>query len=154
MERKKNILDKIGSLIPGYRGYAERDSRRNCDKLLRNKISSFLNDCESILNKRINEEIKNKQLSNLQDIEDCRKKINTLADKIKYAPYGESSFFANDLIKEDELEHIYRYDHDMFILIDENKKLLVEADLTNVSNFIRDIQSIIDERNNFIKEHK
>ena len=58
------------------------------------------------------------------------------------------------MIKEEELEHNYRYDHDMLILIDENKKLLVEADLTNVSKFIRDIQSIIDERNNFIKEHK
>ena len=34
MERSKNIFDKLGSLIPGYRGYAERDSRRNCDKLL------------------------------------------------------------------------------------------------------------------------
>ena len=31
MQRTKNIFDKIGSLIPGYRGYAERDGRRNCD---------------------------------------------------------------------------------------------------------------------------
>jgi hypothetical protein len=27
MDRKKNIFDKIGSLIPGYRGYAEREGR-------------------------------------------------------------------------------------------------------------------------------
>ena len=29
MERSKNIFDKIGSLIPGYRGYAEREGRRH-----------------------------------------------------------------------------------------------------------------------------
>ena len=41
MERDLTIIDKIGSLIPGYRGYVEREGRRNCDKQLRSNLSSW-----------------------------------------------------------------------------------------------------------------
>ena len=83
MERSKNIFDKIGSLIPGYRGYAERDGRRNCDKLLRNKISEEIIKCETSLNTRLQTEVKSNNLDSLQDLEECRQKLNTLSDKIK-----------------------------------------------------------------------
>ena len=29
MDRIKNVFDKIGSLIPGYKGYAELEGRRD-----------------------------------------------------------------------------------------------------------------------------
>ena len=114
MERSKNIFDKIGSLIPGYRGYAERDSRRNCDKLLRNKISKEIIKCETSLNTRLKTEVKSNNLDSLKDLEECRQKLNTHSDKIKYAPYGESSFFGESQIKEDELQKIYQ---SQFILV-------------------------------------
>jgi len=31
----KNIFEKIGSFIPGYKGYSEKEGRRDTDKLLR-----------------------------------------------------------------------------------------------------------------------
>ncbi len=34
MERKDNILDKIGRLITGYKGYTIREEQRNADKKL------------------------------------------------------------------------------------------------------------------------
>ena len=46
MDRKKNIIDKIASLIPGYKGYAERDGRRNCDRVLRDSITNCLLEVE------------------------------------------------------------------------------------------------------------
>ncbi len=93
MEWSKNIYDKIGSLILGYCGYAEHDGRRNCDKLLRNKIAGDIAECETVLNNRLKMEIKNIDL--LQELEESRQQFNTLSDKIKYATYGESSFFEN-----------------------------------------------------------
>ena len=44
--RKVNILDRIGSLIPGYSGYAIRDTQRLSDKLLREKIANRLEEVE------------------------------------------------------------------------------------------------------------
>ena len=154
MERTKNIFDKIGSLIPGYRGYAERDSRRNCDKLLRNSIAQEITKCESCINNRIKIEVKNKRLDLLQDLEDCRQKLNTLSDKIRYAPYGESSFFGDDLIKEDELKKIYQLDHDILLSVDKFESEILNLDITNIQLSIESLRSMLDNRNNFIKEHK
>ena len=153
-ERSKNIFDKVGALIPGYRGYAERDSRRNCDKLLRNNISIELDKCSTLVNKRIKNEIKNKNLEIIQDLEECRQQINTLSDRIKYSPYGESSFFADTLIKENELEHIYKFDYEMLNMIKTFKNESNLDDIMIINSFIDSLVSLIDNRNNFIKEHK
>ena len=65
MKRNKNIFDKIGSLIPGYRGYSEKDSRRNCDKLLRNRISDQLLDVEDIVRDRLKLVISQKKITRI-----------------------------------------------------------------------------------------
>lgn len=154
MKRSKNIFDKIGSLIPGYRGYAERDGRRNCDKLLRNKISEEIIKCETSLNTRLKTEVKCNNLDSLQDLEECRQKLNTLSDKIKYAPYGESSFFGESQIKEGELQEIYQLDHD--ILLSTNKFLddIPDSEIADILLFIDSLTLMLEDRNNFIKEHK
>ena len=154
MERSKNIFDKIGSLIPGYRGYAERDGRRNCDKLLRNQISEKLSQCGSIINNRIKSEIKNNNLDSLRDLEDCQQKLNTLSDKIKYAPYGESSFFGDSQIKEDELQKIYELDFELYTLLQESEKYLTDTTIVDILTYISSIETMIKKRNDFIKEHK
>jgi len=154
LERSKNIFDKIGSLIPGYRGYAERDGRRNCDKLLRNQISEKLSQCVSIINNQIKTEVKNNNLSSLRDLEDCQQKLNTLSDKIKYAPYGESSFFGDSQIKENELQNIYELDFELYTLLQESEKYLTNTTIVDILTYISSIETMIKKRNDFIKEHK
>ena len=154
MERTKNIFDKIGSLIPGYRGYAERDGRRNCDKLLRNKISEEIIKCETTLNARLKTEVKINNLDSLQDLEECRQKLNTLSDKIKYAPYGESSFFGESQIKEDELQKIYQLDHDILLFTNTFQDDIPTSEIADILLFIDSLTSMLEGRNNFIKDHK
>jgi hypothetical protein len=154
MERSKNIFDKIGSLIPGYRGYAERDGRRNCDKLLRNKISEEIIKCETSLNTRLQTEVKSNNLDSLQDLEECRQKLNTLSDKIKYAPYGESSFFGESQIKEDELQKIYQLDYDILLFTNKFLDDIPNLEIADILVFIDSLTSMLEDRNNFIKEHK
>ena len=154
MERAKNIFDKIGSLIPGFRGYSERDGRRNCDKLLRNQISDRLIYCESIINNRIKIEVKNRKMDSLQELEECRQKFNTLSDKINYAPYGESSFFGDSQIKENELQNIYEIDFELYTLLQESEKYLTDTTIVDILMYIDSIKTMIEKRNDFIKEHK
>jgi|LauGreSBDMM110SN_4_FD.fasta_scaffold825675_1 hypothetical protein len=49
MERKINLFDKIGNLIPGYKGYVIRDEKRNTDKKFRDELVSKLNQSEEYL---------------------------------------------------------------------------------------------------------
>ena len=102
MDRIKNVFDKIGSLIPGYKGYAERDGRRNCDKILRDSISSMLTESEKNIYSLMKDALKIKDKSKMNELEEVRKETNTLLSKVKFAPYGATSFFSDNQIKEEE----------------------------------------------------
>ena len=154
MERTVNILDKIGSLIPGYRGYAERDGRRNCDKQLRSILSSKLIECENTLVNRINEAITNSDKPLMRKIEVCRKLINTTQSKINYAPYGESGFFSDQQIKEDELMKIYHFDLDMAEVVCEIENIILEHNIESIMKKLSELDNILRSRNQFIREHK
>jgi len=154
MDRKVNILDKIGALIPGYSGYAERDGRRNCDKQLRSILSSKLFECEKILVKRINKAINNSDKPLMRTIEDCRKLINTTQSKINYAPYGESGFFSDQQIKEDELMKIYHFDLEMAKEVEKIENVILVHDIDSIMKKLSLLDNLRRNRNQFIREHK
>jgi hypothetical protein len=154
MERTVNILDKIGSLIPGYRGYAERDGRRNCDKQLRSILSSKLIECENTLVNRINEAITNSDKPLMRKIEVSRKLINTTQSKINYAPYGESGLFSDQQIKEDELMKIYHFDLDMAEVVCEIENIILEHNIESIMKKLSELDNVLRSRNQFIREHK
>jgi hypothetical protein len=154
MDRKVSILDKIGSLIPGYRGYAERDGRRNCDKQLRSILSSKLFECENILVNRINEAITNSDKPLMRKVEVCRKLINTTQSKVNYAPYGESGFFSDQQIKEDELMKIYHFDLEMAEVVDEIENIILNQDIEIIMQKLSELNNVLRSRNQFIREHK
>jgi hypothetical protein len=154
MERPGNISDKIGSLIPGYKGYAERDGRRNCDKQLRSILSSKLFECENILVNRINEAITNSNKPLMRKIEVIRKSINTTQSKVNYAPYGESGFFSDQQIKEDELMKIYHFDLDMAEVVCEIENIILEHDTESIMRKLSELDNVLRSRNQFIREHK
>ena len=154
MDRKTNILDKLGSLIPGYRGYAERDGRRNCDKQLRSTLSLKLFECENILVNRINEAITNSDKPLMRKVEICRKSINTTQSKVNYAPYGESGFFSDQQIKEDELMKIYHFDLDMAEVVNEIENIILNHDIEIIMKKLSELDNVLSSRNQFIREHR
>lgn len=154
MEREATIFDKIGSLIPGYIGYAERDGRRNCDKKLRDIVSQELTSCENFMQSRISLELPNKQKDIILGLEETRKRINTLSSTIKFASYGVSSFFSASQIKESELEEIFKVDLN---ILEKSKYLnahIVHMSRPDIDNAIADLEYSFSKRNEFIKEHK
>ena len=154
MEREKIIFDKIGALIPGYRGYAEREGRRQCDKLLREEIASIIAQCEKIITDQIDAEVKNRDTTKAGMLENNKKYLNTLASKIKFAPYGASSFFSNSQIKEAELEQIYKKDLDILEKANSLKQNINNRGSEEALLEIKEIEELLTARNQFIKEFK
>ena len=150
MPRGKNIFDKLGNLIPGYNGYEQRAGRRNCDKILRLEISSKIDS----VNNNIREDVKlflkkNKITSSLEHFEDIQRKINTLSDRVKYAPYGESSFFASEEIKEEELDEIYLKDLKIMQIVNDFSS---NYSFDGCEKFILTLDKLITVRFNFIRD--
>ncbi|MDB0040630.1 hypothetical protein N9E81_00445 [Algibacter sp.] len=148
MNRETNIFDKIGTLIPGYKGYQERDGRRECDRQLREQIAYLLSEIE----KDINAQIEYSEINLLADIEKIRKKINTLKDLIKYSPYGASAFFSDSTIDNNELENVYQMDLD---ILDASRNLQESVKTKNKNNINTNIQFLeksINNRNQYLKD--
>ena len=154
MDRKKNIFDKIGSLIPGYRGYAEREGRRNCDKILREGIVAKLAEAEKILYEKMSEALKRKGKELMKDIEEVRKQVNTFSSKVKFAPYGATTFFTDGQIKEDELFNIYQIDLDLAGSIENLSNHVGTSPLSEIKELLKTSQEILSKRNSYINEFK
>ena len=80
--------------------------------------------------------------------------MNTIQSKIQFAPYGESSFFADLQIREPELKKIYQFDLDIGELVDDIFSQSNESDSDYLLNKLEELELILYHRNNFIKEHK
>ena len=159
MERKINLFDKIGNLIPGYKGYVIRDEKRNTDKKFRDELVSRLNQSEEFIIRYQKDLMKSDDVTNLTLWEQSRKALNTISTKIKHSTYGESSFFSEKQLKEDELDAIYNIDLELA----EKVSLIVKTILSDIAeplsaglvlNQISDIEQILLKRTNFINEYK
>jgi len=154
MDRKRNIFDKVGSLIPGYSGYVEREGRRNCDKVLRDSIVAQLEEIEKILYEKMNAALKAKDKGLMQEIEEVRKQINTFISKVKYAPHGATAFFSDNQIREDELAQIYQMDLDLAEGTGNLLNSITELDLPEIIKMVGLNQSLYNKRNAYINEFK
>jgi hypothetical protein len=158
-QRKVNILDKIGSLIPGYQGYATRDNMRISDKQIRTNASEKLIRIEEAIEEIKKDFIIKDKVQEATEFELVRKNINTLAAKIKHAQYGETAFFSLNQIKEDELEQIQNFDLQISeqislvqVLVETKKELSITSTVLNQS--LKEIDKTFQERNHFIQQFK
>lgn len=157
--RHKNIFDKLGSLIPGFNGYSERSDKRKFEKELRNQIVILLERSEKNIITFQKDLIERNELIRMKDWEAIRINMNTIASRIRYANYGESSFFSSNQIKEAELIQILSLDE----LISDKAKLLfdfIENDLYNESTItltatlLDEMNKILFDRSAYISNHK
>ncbi len=158
-QRKINILDKIGRLIPGYTGYAILDEKRNTDKKTREFIALSIQLSENLIIQHQKELLNKNEIQQMKEWETVRKLLNTLYSKIKNTSYGESSFFSENQLKEEELDMIYSFD----LEISEKTTLIsktIQEEIDEILSIvfvikqIRDIETLIVDRLNYINQYK
>jgi len=105
-----NILEKISSFIPGYKGYSDKEGRRDTDKLLRVEISRMLDSTKELVEKLITSCVESKKMNEVVVLDKIKRNIDTTANKIRYASYGASGFFDVIQIENIDLDALYRHD--------------------------------------------
>ncbi|OQB73602.1 MAG: hypothetical protein BWX92_03309 [Deltaproteobacteria bacterium ADurb.Bin135] len=106
----KNIFEKIGKFIPGYKGYSEREGRRDTDKLLRVDIAKRLDHMKETINDVIRQQMEKKDLESIKNIDRLKRNLDIVANQVRYANYGESGFFDVVQINTSDLDKLYQYD--------------------------------------------
>ncbi|MEW6734907.1 MAG: zinc ribbon domain-containing protein [Acidobacteriota bacterium] len=109
-DAEQNWLERLVGAIPGYKGYLEKEIRRDVDKLHREHLAAMLNQLKAPLNGVIRELSDNRRLFEVGPIERVLQRLDKIENRIRYASYGYSGFFDVVKIREAQLDQLYHFD--------------------------------------------
>lgn len=107
------LSERIEDLIPGFRGYKEKELRRESDKLIRNhlyrKLSESKNDIREVFQK-----IADARLYDIAaDMDRLTAKFDRITEKINHASYGYTGFFDVIKVREENLDRMINFDNEL-----------------------------------------
>jgi hypothetical protein len=128
---QQDPFKRLGSLIPGFKGYIERQNRREADKLLRDTVARRFDEQWKRASQLQVDMVSQGMIAYVDDMERATLQLRTFIDKLSTAPRGYSGLFDAVKINEQELEAIYQYDAAFFDLAEQVGRALdnVEASL-------------------------
>jgi hypothetical protein len=104
------MLEGLIRHIPGFRGYLDREERRESDALVRKWMADRLQQCKRGLDDYLRTLVDAGKLDELTQFEQFRSRLDGLINRIRSADRGYSGMF--DLVKvgEAELAQVYQLD--------------------------------------------
>jgi uncharacterized protein YoxC len=119
------LSERIAAFLPGFRGYKEKELRRESDRLIRNhlylKLSTAKTDLRTISQKLADR----RYLDVMTDMDRLLAKMDRVVEKVNHASYGYSGFFDAVKVKEENLDRMVDFDNK---LIDNVSALSTEID--------------------------
>jgi hypothetical protein len=146
----KNILEKIGSFIPGYKGYSEKEGRKDTDKLIRIEIAKQLDSSKADMDIIVKGQMFDKNKSMINELDRVKKKIDLVANQIRFANYGESGFFDVVQVGIADLDRLYQFDlkikEETEELVSRIKSLRMSENIQGDCSFIVDLLAALSEK--------
>jgi hypothetical protein len=110
---------KILNMIPGFKGYMERQNRRDADKLLRETAANRFDQQVQRISALQRDFLSRGEIMYVDDLEAAAIKLRTFVDRIRRATRGYSSLFEAVKINEAELARLYAYDATLLDMSDD-----------------------------------
>lgn len=107
---QRNILERLGEKIPGYRGFQDRELRRDVDRLQREHIASELGRLKEALRDRSRSYVDAGKIGALNGFDRVDRQLDGLSQAIRFSDYGATGLFDPVKIGETELERLYQFD--------------------------------------------
>jgi len=124
-KKQMRLSERILAEIPGFRGYKEKELRRESDKLIRNHLYRKLSEAKGDL-KDVFQKLSDRRLFEvLTDMDRLTAKMDRIAEKVNHASYGYAGFFNIVKIKEENLDRMIDFDNQ---LVDDVEKIVNEVD--------------------------
>jgi hypothetical protein len=140
------LSERIAAALPGFRGYKEKELRRESDKLIRNHLYLKLSkDKDNV--RSVSQRIADKRyLDVLADIDRLVAKMDRITEKVYHASYGYSGFFDIVKIKEENLDRMIAFDNQLVEsvnalsdVIDAFKAQLLSGEYTNLKDKVQSV---------------
>ena len=155
-----NVLEKIGAFVPGYAGYAEREGRRQADKLLRAALAKDMQTKKKLIDGTIQRFTGEGKLASVSQLDALRRQLDLTANRLSYANCGASGFFDAVQINEQDLDRVYAYDLSMVAAVEACMQKVdamtkaADADrlCPEIHEGLRQLEDLIDKRNKVLME--
>ena len=108
--RGRNWLERLGEKIPGFRGFQDLSLRRDVDKLQREHLARRVSRLKVAVRGKARAYTDAGQIGLLHLFDRLDRKLDGLAQAIRFADYGASGLFDAVKIREGELERLYELD--------------------------------------------
>ena len=151
IKSETRLVEKIGLVIPGYRGYRLKEMRRDADKLIRNCLYQRLGQSRDDLKTSFQKLVDVKMVEAYTDMDRLVIRLDAIASQINYAPYGYAGFFDPVKIQEGNLDRMMDYDSKLIDQVNELdakvKQFRGDVDtgyFVNVQKGIREMRGAVD----------
>jgi hypothetical protein len=142
------LSERIAAFIPGFRGYKEKELRRESDRLIRNhlylKLSASKNDLRAISQKLADR----RYFDVMTDMDRLLAKMDRIVEKVNHASYGYSGFFDAVKVKEENLDRMIDFDNKLIdnvtVLSTEIDSFKAELASGVTTNLKSRVQSVVD----------
>lgn len=149
IESEADPIKKILKKVPGFKGYIERQNRRDSDKMLRDITASRLEEQYQRVSSLQRDFISQGEIMYVDDLESAAIKIRTLADRIRRATRGYAGVFDAVKINEEGLALLYQNDLNLLEAVDEISRAIDNVEVSVGSDglpaSIRHLVSVVQE---------
>lgn len=154
-------LKKIMSKVPGFRGYIEREDRREADKRLRDRVADAFEEQWQRVSSLQRDFISQGEIAYVDDLEASAIKLRTFADRVRRAPRGYTGLFDAINIDEGLLLQVYQYDAAMLTMAEEVSRAIdnvetsvgsdgLPAALRHLNKVAQDAVTVYDRREDIV----
>ena len=107
---QRNILERLVDKIPGFRGFQDRELRRDVDKMQREHLSAELARIKADIRDKARRYTDAGKIGALGGFDRLDRQIDGLSQAVRVADYGASGFFDPVKIGDAELQRLYEFD--------------------------------------------
>ncbi len=157
------LEETMANVIPGYKGYKQKELRREADKLLRDTLADRMRTVKTQLNGLQKELISNGKFDLLDDVESAATQLQTFIDRVRTASYGYSGLFDATKVQEEDLDRLYEFDAYLMDYVERIEAAIqsaydniaseeAEAKIREIRNLARDANTTFDRRREYIND--
>ncbi len=123
----RDLIDRISSKLPGFKGYTEKAESHDADRAIRELIVDKFGQIKGEINARSKELAKNSKYMVLPELESLEIRLETLIKNCQYAGSGIKSPVSRMAPTEDDKNRLLEYDWKLIVAVDDLESLAKDA---------------------------
>jgi len=121
---QRNVLERLGDKIPGFRGFQDRELRRDVDKMQREHLATEFGRLKAALRDKARIYTDAGKIGALSAFDRLDRQLDGLSQAVRFADYGASGLFDAVKIRDAELQRLYEFDLSMLQDVEEVEGLI------------------------------